>query len=569
MVQSSLATKSQSFELVREEIENTIGQAELSLERFQENRESEEDLQNCVDFLHQIRGIFSLVELRGGVLLCQEAVSLSNQVPVGATDDKDQLLTALSNALFTLRRYAEYYQKQGMDHPELLLPVINEVREARGDKPYPDSCFFELSSSAAPDFCAGITLPPIEIADEQDLEIHARRFRLMYQVGLLGLLNGRDLSTSRRLMARAATGLGRLCRGEALGSLWCLVYLVAEVMQEKDLGAEKNRKRVFMKIERYARELVHVGQVAMGKSPPDSIVRELIYILYRSGSERCEVTDILKAYGLAPAEFSEHRLMDHRRHLYGPGADVLKSLSEAVREELNDLKDRLDIVERGIDPDTTELSNIAASLERVGNSMLILDLTQLSNLARQEGARLREWEEKGTLPTESELFSVADAVLNIEEAAQQLATHGITEETDQLANKVRRNEQSVYVHEALIVLADEATQALTLAKQAITAFLESDYDKLHLANVPATLRSIGGGLRLMEDEAAAAVMGRVTVCIEQHLLNTSRPPETRVLEALADAVTSLEYYIEGMGLQEKPNPELLRLAESSLTDVGL
>lgn len=569
MVQSSLTTRSQSFELVKEEIENTIGQAELSLERFQENRESEEDLQNCVDFLHQLRGIFSLVELRGGVMLCQEAASLSNQVPVGATEDKNALLTALSNALFTLRRYTEYYKKQQADHPELLLPVINEVREARGDNPYPDSCFFELDSSAAPDFCAGMTLPPIDTGSEKDLEIHARRFRLMYQIGLLGLLKNRDLGTSRRLIARSARGVARLCRGDALGPLWCLVNLVAEVMQENEMGAEKNRKRLFMNIERYARELVLAGQVAMAKAPPDSITRELVYILYRSGSERAEVAEILSAYGLSPAEFSEHRLMDHRRHLYGPGADVLKSLSEAVQEELSALKDRLDIVERGIDPDTTELSNIAASLERVGNSLLILDLTQLSNLARQEGARLREWEEKGTLPNESELYSVADAVLNIEEAAHQLATHGITSETDELANKVRRNEHSAYVYEALIVLADEASQALTLAKQAITAFLESDYDKLHLSNVPATLRSIGGGLKLMEDEAAASVMSRVTDCIEKHLLNTNQPPNTQLLEALADALTSLEYYIEGMGLQNTPNPELLRLAETSLTDVGL
>src|SRR5680860_1744513 len=78
MVQSSLATKSQSFDLVKNEIEQTIKQAESSLERFQENRESGEDLQNCLDFLNQLRGIFILVELRGGTLLCQEAVTMAN-----------------------------------------------------------------------------------------------------------------------------------------------------------------------------------------------------------------------------------------------------------------------------------------------------------------------------------------------------------------------------------------------------------------------------------------------------------------------------------------------------------
>ena len=91
MVQSSLATKSQSFDLVKGEIEQTIKQAESSLERFQENRERGEDLQNCVDFINQLRGIFILVELRGGTLLCQEAVTMANDVPVGANDDKNIL----------------------------------------------------------------------------------------------------------------------------------------------------------------------------------------------------------------------------------------------------------------------------------------------------------------------------------------------------------------------------------------------------------------------------------------------------------------------------------------------
>ena len=130
MVQSSLATKSQSFDLVKSEIEQTIKQAESSLERFQEKRESGEDLQNCVDYLNQLRGIFILVELRGGTLLCQEAVNLANDVPVGANDDKNILLTALNSALFILRRYVEYYHQQREDHPELLLPVLRAHAEA-------------------------------------------------------------------------------------------------------------------------------------------------------------------------------------------------------------------------------------------------------------------------------------------------------------------------------------------------------------------------------------------------------------------------------------------------------
>ncbi|MFE8069776.1 chemotaxis protein [Marinobacteraceae bacterium S3BR75-40.1] len=569
MVQSSLATKSHSFDLVKGEIENTIKQAEQSLERFQENRESGEDLQNCVDYLNQLRGIFVLVELRGGTLLCQEAVSLANEVPVGATDDKNNLLTALSNALFTLRRYVEYYQRQRADHPELMLPIINELREARKEKPYPDSCFFDLDAGKRPDFCASYQIEPMGEGNERDYEVHARRYRLMYQVGLLGILRDRDYTISQKLIGKAATGLTRLCDGAPMGQLWCLLNTVAGAMQDRGMGFERARKRLFMRIERYAREMVYVGKVATTKAPPDSLYRELVYILYISGSSNPEVRAVLDAYQLVPTEFTESVMMEHRKRLYGPGADVLRSLSEALLEEINQLKDKLDIIERGIDPDVSELENIAASVDRLGNTLLILDLNKLSELSRREANKLRQWGKEGRLPSEDEIYSVADAVLSIEDAAHQIVTQGITAETDELAGRVRQDERSLYLREAFIVVTDEARAALTLAKRAITAFLESDYDRMHLANVPATLRSIWGGLLMLNDEDAAAALERVANSIETHLLKAKEQPEPGVLEALADALTSLEYYIEGFGNKEERNADLLKLADTSLTDVGL
>ncbi|SHK47786.1 hypothetical protein SAMN05216369_2232 [Marinobacter antarcticus] len=570
MVQSSLATKSQSFDLVKSEIEQTIKQAESSLERFQENRESGEDLQNCLDFLNQLRGIFILVELRGGTLLCQEAVTMANDVPVGANDDKNILLTTLSNALFILRRYVEYYQQQREDHPELLLPVINELREARREKPYPESRFFEvdLDVKDRPDFSDGLSVPVFE-GNEAEYEIVARRMRLTYQVALLGLLQNRNPVVSQKLIGRSARGFVRLCQGAPMGQMWCLVAIAADTMLDRAMPFTKARKRMFMRIEKYAREVVYVGKVATTKDAPDSLIRDLVYLLYRSGSGNPEVTRVLSAFQLTPAEFPDSILEAHARRLYGPGSDVLKSLSEALQDELNQLKDKLDIIERGIEPDLAELSSIADALERLGNTLAMLDLNRLAAIARQEAVRLREWEAESRLPGEEELFRLADSVLGIEDAVMQIVSRGITSETDSLAGNERSREESVYLQEAVYVVADEARSALTLAKRAITAFVESDYDRLHLANLPATLHSIWGGLKMVNDSGAAHVLERVAASIQERLLDAREAPETQVLEALADALTSLEYYIEGIGKREESNADLLRLAETSLDDVGL
>lgn len=568
MVQSSLATKSQSFDLVKSEIEQTIKQAESSLERFQENRERGEDLQNCVDFINQLRGIFILVELRGGTLLCQEAVTMANDVPVGANDDKNILLTTLNSALFILRRYVEYYHQQREDHPELLLPVINELREARKEKPYPESCFFDVDVKEKPDFCAGLAIEPFT-GDEAEYEILARRMRLTFQVALLGMLRERNDAVNKKLIGRAARGFARLCQGAPMGQMWCLVGLATDTMLDRAMAITTARKRMFMRIEKYAREVVYVGKVATTKDAPDSLIRDLVYLLYRSGSGNPEVTRVLSAYRLAPADYPDAMLEAHARRLYGPGTDVLKSLSEALQDELNQLKDKLDIIERGIEPDLAELSSIADALERLANTLVMLDLNKLAAISREEAGKLRRWEEESRLPGDEELYRLADSVLGIEDAVMQIVTRGITSETDALANGERKREESVYLREALYVVADEARGALTLAKRAITAFIESDYDKLHLANLPATLHSIWGGLQMVDDPGAASVLERVAASIQERLLDARGAPAEQVLEALADALTSLEYYIESIGKSEDRNLDLLKLAQSSLGDVGL
>ncbi|MDX5329451.1 MAG: chemotaxis protein [Marinobacter sp.] len=568
MVQSSLATKSQSFDLVKSEIEQTIKQAESSLERFQENRESGEDLQNCVDYLNQLRGIFILVELRGGTLLCQEAVNLANDVPVGANDDKNILLTTLNSALFILRRYVEYYHQQREDHPELLLPVINDLREARREKPYPESCFFDVDVKERPDFCSGLSLQPLEGGDAE-YEILARRMRLTLQVALLGILRERNEVVSKKLVARASRGFARLCQGAPMGQMWCLLSVVADTMLDRAMGFNKARKRLLMRIEKYAREVVYVGKVATTKDAPDSVIKDLVYLLYRSGSANPEVASVLSAYRLAPSEFPAAILEAHSRRLYGPGSDVLKSLSEALQEELNQLKDKLDIIERGIEPDLAELASIADALERLANTLVVLDLNRLAGIAREEATKLRQWEEEKRLPAEEELYRLADSVLGVEDAVMQIVIRGITSETDALAGSERKRDESVYLQEAIWVVADEARSALTLAKRAITAFIESDYDKLHLANLPGTLHSIWGGLQMVNDPHAASVIARVAASIQEQLLDAREPPAPQVLEALADALTSLEYYIESIGRREESNSDLLKLAESSLGDVGL
>jgi hypothetical protein len=293
-----------------------------------------------------------------------------------------------------------------------------------------------------------------------------------------------------------------------------------------------------------------------------------VYLLYCSGSANPEVAQVLQAFRLVPAEFSDATLDVHSRKLYGPGSDVLKSLSEAMQDELNQLKDKLDIIERGIEPGLAELGLIAEILEKLANTLVMLDLERLAATARKEAVKLRQLEQESRLPDETALHSLADSVLRIENVVLQIANRGITSDADLVSvDPSGSGEELLCLREAVWVVADEVRNALTLAKRAITAFIESDYEKLHLANVPATLHIIWGGLVMINNSGAAEVLQRVNDAVKFQLLDSREPPSEQVLEAMADVLTSFEYYIGNIGEHEPEDADLLRLATTSLGEV--
>ena len=564
MIDATVARKkSSSFDLVCKEIEHTIHEAEGSLERFQENRESGEDLQSCIDCLNQLRGIFTLVELQGGTVLCQEMVAQANEVPVGALEDKNGLLATLSQALFILRRYVDYYSTRREDHPELLLPIINELRQARKAKPLPDSYFFE------------VVFPRPVLSSVDNLEIPAeafesrcRRLRHMYQIGLLELLNTRDLKLAFNLIERSAQGFFRICANAPLSEYWNIVALAAKVMRDASMEPTQPRKRLFMRVEKYTRELVQVGKVAATRSASETILKDLLFLIALSGIREGSIISVLERYKIAELDLDERKLVAHRSQLMGPGTDVLRSLAAVLQEELTLLKDKLDIVERGVGIQEADFGSIANELGRLADTLVMLNLNQLAAKTREQQRIIQDWDRARHFPNEQELMSVADAVLNIEQAVMHLEGRGITSETDHLAATQSSVANSPYLAEANIVVVSEAQQALSLAKRAIVAFIEAAGDKMHLVNVPKTLHGVWGSLVMIESPEVARIVDSAGRYIQQALIDSEQIPAEQDLETLADALTSLEYFIESLGRNGQGNTELLKLADESLRSLG-
>jgi hypothetical protein len=549
-----------SLNLVRDELFATMEEAESNLEHFIADRHNGSLLQQAVENLHQVRGTLNVIELAGAELLAQEVLDQATDIPAGAGEERDVQLSALSNALHVLRRYLESVEVHRQEMPELLLPAINDLRQAGGQPALPESFFF----SARLDHPRPRTSPPT--IDGAARESEGRRLRHMYQIGLLGFIREQNPQASLKLMGRALTRLDNLFANDPRGRLCWVGAAAVEAQVDGQLLARKSRKQLFSRFDRELKQMLANGLY----EAPRNLLKELLYLVALADTRGPQAAALSEVFGLTPLPFTDHLLEEEYQRLAGPGQAVMRSLSSAIREELFSVKDMLDLIERGT-LQNDSLSSLHALLGKLSKTLGMVGLSSAGNSLNAQLHTVASWKEDRA-PQPQELIKLADAVLYVEGMVASLE-RGERRETRPIQAQPGDEAKSFAMHqlnEARIVVVGEAQAGLALARRAITAYLESGGDRMHLSNVPFSLQAVRGGLWFLGQERAALLVGACADYIQQHMFDAPKMPSEQMLETLADALSSLEYYLEsGAVLRPETQPSVLDLAAESVRALGM
>jgi len=131
---------------VKEPIEESLAQARQALEQFA-NGEGH-GLGACVDALHQVWGCLDVLEFKGAALLAQEMELLARAFDEGRVSAHGPLFRALSQ----LPLYLERLRGARRDLPLLALPLLNQLRAARGAEALAESALGVLPPAAGEGF---------------------------------------------------------------------------------------------------------------------------------------------------------------------------------------------------------------------------------------------------------------------------------------------------------------------------------------------------------------------------------------------------------------------------------
>ena len=553
---------------IKPELDETLRQARHEIEAFAEGTATEASgdaggMRACAGFLHQVHGTLRMVELYAPALVADEMERLATALSDGAVPDRDEACAALMRGVVLLPDYLERLQGGHKDIPVVLLPLLNELRAARGESAMSESALFQ------PDLDRPL---PAGVGSTAQLR---RQDRQAQSAPLLDELDAAVASwtdagpADAAALARATAGLLDVAEHEAARRMLWVAASVAAAVRDGAMPASASLREGFAGVARESRRMFdHTSSDVGGFSAPSAEptlapTRALLYHV-ADGTARHEALDPLReTFDLQQQVPSEAELAHARGSLTGRNRALLDTVSAAIKEDLLRVKDTLDLHLRTQEAGVADLEPQVEALGRVADTLGMMGLDIARNVVLQQRDAMHEIVYGSREADEGALLDIAGALLYVDASLDdQVARLGLP------ADKADKDQFASESRKVLDVVVREAIANFGDARQAFVAFVETGWDHGELVEVPRLLDEVAGAMRILDLARPASYLAGVRMYAETELLSRKRVPASQQLDTLADALASLEYYLEALRDQRPHRDEILDIAGNSLEALG-
>ncbi len=549
-----------ALEWVKGEIAETLKQARQALEAFVENPQDSTRLRFCQTYVHQVLGTLQMVEFYGAALLAEEMEHLTQALVEGRASNQREALEVLMQAILQLPIYLDRIQTARRDLPLVLLPLLNDLRAARGDSLLSETSLFSPDMSARQEALSLDALAQLRTAE---LPVLLRKLRQMLQMALVGVIRNQDLGTNLGYMARVFARLESLCREAPLGPLWQIASGIVEGLANGSVQNGTSVRTLLRQVDHELKRLVEQGAEGFNQRAPDELSKNLLFYVAKAESQSPRIRALKEQYRLDEALPDSAVVDEERARMAGPDRDAMRSVVTALCEELVRVKDSLDLFVRSDRSGVADLEGMLAPLKQIADTLAVLGFGQPRKVILDQLDVLHGLAQGQREASDAVLMDVAGALLYVEATLAGMvgpAEDGVTDEQHLPTTDVAQ------IHQLVI---KEARTGLEQAKDAIIEFIASQWNHEHLARVPELLTQVRGGLAMIPLARAAALLDACNRYIQEQLLVRKAVPNWQSLDTLADAITSVEYYLERLAEDNASQGDLiLDVAEESLETLG-
>ena len=533
---------SQTLELVGRELNHTLAEARTAIESYVEQPDNVSLLERCKQELHRAQGVLRVLEIYGAALLTEEMEQVADYLIATVTERKGQAesLDALLRSLVQLPGYLERVLSGGRDLALVLLPLLNDLRAVRGSALLSEGTLLLLnlkSDKQAQPLASGSGEPRLAV------EQWCRRLRSQFQSGLIGWIRGERLEHNLKQLAQVAEKLEHSATRQPVFQLWWVVGAVIEALREGGLEGGVSIKRLLGLADREIRRLYELGETRYCQSPPVDLLNNLLYYVGRAESTGPRVSAVRTSFRLSELLPVDESVEQERESLSAPSVKLMQTVAVAIREDLGKVKEALEQFARRGAHDGEELRPQVQMLRKIGDTLGVLGLGEQRAAVQAQTERLERILNGAEAAGEPVLVEIAAALIAVEDRLDDGLVSMIRPagETDTEATGEREDREFREVQAAVL---RECIQNVAWIKEAVTQSLGGSLDSAALDSWQGLVRGLKAALLMLGKTRAVEIVEGIATQLRRIMRPDAPELPPGWLDRLADAIVSIEYYME-------------------------
>jgi chemosensory pili system protein ChpA (sensor histidine kinase/response regulator) len=531
---------SQTLELVGREITATLTEARGALENYVEQPDNVPLLERCAQDLHQVQGVLRLMEIYGAALLAEEMEHVAQYLIATVNERKGQAesLDALMRAMMQLPSYLERVLAGGRDLALVLLPLLNDLRAVRGHALLSEGTLLLLNLKSDKQ-----AQPQAITAGEAPMTVEqwARRLRARYQQGLIGWIRGERPAQNLEVLAAVAHKLEQIATRQPVFQLWWVIGAIIEALQHNGLEGGQSVKRLLGLADREMRRLYEQGEARYAQTPPIELLNNLLYYVGRAESSGARVSAVRTSFRLAELLPVDESIEQERENLSAPSVKLMQTVAAAIREDLGRVKDVLDIFVRRGAGQPAELAPQLEMLRKIGDTLGVLGLGELRTSVQSETERLEKIVAGTLVADEAALVEIAATLISVEDRLDDRLV-GLILPRDPGSTTAASDDTDFQQVQAAVLR--ECIVNLARIKEAITQSVGGTLDAAGLDSWQNLMRGMKAGLLMLGKARAVEVIEAITAQLKRVMQPGIHVLPPGFIDRLADAIVSVEYYME-------------------------
>ncbi|WP_295873738.1 Hpt domain-containing protein [uncultured Zhongshania sp.] len=521
-----------ALDWVAGEISDALAQCVPLIDDYIQNGHSA-SLDRASMLMHQVQGSLRMIEFSGAALLVDEMERSVAAVSGGLCTETRQrgVLEAVQTSADELPAYLRRVKDSKSALPASLIMIFNELRAAN-DQPLLSSLLL---------FNPQLDLNPGPSDDDSNLSAQtfnelAGKLLKMYQIALQAYARGDGDKQNLVYLGKVSGRAAKLCSGHAQQVLWLSALALIEGLLNESIANHVAVRHVLSRLGLELKVLVSDGYAAAQRAVSLPLLKDILFYIASSPASSRYIESEREKHGLtgvfdgsSESAANSERFIERARQAVV--AELMQAASAVTDNELlysrcKGVADTLAVLGW-----VESLYPLKAIIEQVERGLAGQQMQAVATSLQRLAERLAANSDSALLATEQESEAASEASFD----------------------KVISQSRSV----------------LFDAQEAIIAYVSEQWQSEHLQQVPDQLRDLAGQLSSVGFAAPALILENCAEYLASNIIAQQLVPDWQSLDALADALTSVDYYLErSSNGRQYDDDALLAGAEACVARLG-